>query len=89
MNNLSATATSTGGPSASLADTTTGKPPWLTALLALMAGVVSLVTILGNITVLLAFGLERTIRQPTNYFLASLAVSDLIIGTFSMPLYTM
>ncbi|XP_059173607.1 muscarinic acetylcholine receptor M4-like isoform X2 [Physella acuta] len=60
----------------------------LTVFLGLLAGVVSLVTILGNITVLLAFGLERTIRQPTNYFLASLAVSDLLIGTFSMPLYT-
>ncbi|CAL1537842.1 unnamed protein product [Lymnaea stagnalis] len=60
----------------------------LTVFLGLLAGVVSLVTILGNITVLLAFGLERTIRQPTNYFLASLAVSDLLIGTFSMPLYS-
>lgn len=60
----------------------------LTVVLGLLAGLVSLVTILGNITVLLAFGLERTIRQPTNYFLASLAVSDLLIGTFSMPLYT-
>lgn len=61
---------------------------WLTVILGFLAGVISLVTILGNITVLLAFGLERTIRQPTNYFLASLAVSDLLIGTFSMPLYT-
>ncbi|KAH9498220.1 hypothetical protein Btru_008018 [Bulinus truncatus] len=60
----------------------------LTVFLGLLAGMVSLVTIVGNITVLLAFGLERTIRQPTNYFLASLAVSDLLIGTFSMPLYT-
>lgn len=61
---------------------------WLTVILGLLAGIVSLVTIFGNITVVLAFGLERTIRQPTNYFLASLAVSDLLIGTFSMPLYT-
>ncbi|CAG5118502.1 unnamed protein product [Candidula unifasciata] len=61
---------------------------WLTVFLGLLAGIVSIVTIFGNITVLLAFGLERTIRQPTNYFLASLAVSDLLIGTFSMPLYT-
>ncbi|XP_005113431.1 muscarinic acetylcholine receptor M3-like [Aplysia californica] len=61
---------------------------WVSVFMGVIAGIVSLVTILGNITVLLAFGLERTIRQPTNYFLASLAVSDLLIGTFSMPLYT-
>ena len=61
---------------------------WILAILGILAGIVALVTIVGNIMVLLAFGLERTIRQPTNYFLASLAVSDLLIGTFSMPLYT-
>ncbi|CAG5122681.1 unnamed protein product [Candidula unifasciata] len=61
---------------------------WLTIILGFLASVISVVTVVGNITVLLAFGLERTIRQPTNYFLASLAVSDLLIGTFSMPLYT-
>ncbi|KAL8592509.1 hypothetical protein ACOMHN_030194 [Nucella lapillus] len=61
---------------------------WLTILLGVLAAVVSIVTVLGNVTVLLAFGLERSIHQPTNYFIASLAVSDLLIGTFSMPLFT-
>ncbi|KAK7092540.1 muscarinic acetylcholine receptor gar-2-like [Littorina saxatilis] len=61
---------------------------WLTIFLGVLAAVVSIVTVLGNLTVLLAFGLERSIRQPTNYFIASLAVSDLLIGTFSMPLFT-
>jgi muscarinic acetylcholine receptor len=61
---------------------------WMTIFLGVLAGGVSIVTVLGNLTVLLAFGLERSIRQPTNYFIASLAVSDLLIGMFSMPLFT-
>lgn len=64
-------------------------PMWLTILLGAMAAVVVLVTVLGNILVLVAFAVERSIRQPTNYFIASLAVSDLLIGTFSMPCFTL
>ena len=54
---------------------------WQTAGLAVIAAGVSLVTICGNLIVLLSFILERSIRQPSNYFIASLAVSDLLIGT--------
>jgi len=56
-------------------------PLWRTVLLGLLAAGTSLVTIGGNLIVILSFVLERTIRQPSNYFIASLAVSDLLIGT--------
>lgn len=56
-------------------------PHWQTAVLGLLAAGTSLVTIGGNLIVILSFVLERTIRQPSNYFIASLAVSDLLIGT--------
>ncbi|XP_052803500.1 muscarinic acetylcholine receptor M1-like [Mya arenaria] len=62
---------------------------WLTILLGTAASIVIVVTVLGNILVLLSFFLERSIRQPTNYFIASLAMSDLLIGTFSMPCFTL
>jgi len=57
-------------------------------VLGLLAGSTSLVTISGNLVVILSFILERSIRQPSNYFIASLAVSDLLIGSISMPFYT-
>ncbi|KAK2170078.1 hypothetical protein NP493_1163g00011 [Ridgeia piscesae] len=63
-------------------------PLWQIIVLAVLASLTSILTILGNMVVLLSFVLERTIRQPTNYFIASLACSDLLIGTVSMPFYT-
>ena len=63
-------------------------PLWLTIVLGTAASIVVVVTVLGNILVLMSFALERSIRQPTNYFIASLALSDLLIGTFSMPCFT-
>ncbi|XP_062603809.1 muscarinic acetylcholine receptor M1-like [Saccostrea cucullata] len=64
-------------------------PLWLTIILGILAAFIILVTLAGNVLVLLSFALERTIRQPTNYFIASLAVSDLLIGSFSMPCFTL
>jgi len=54
--------------------------PWRTGTMGLLAAATSVVTVGGNLIVILSFVLERTIRQPSNYFIASLAVSDLLIG---------
>lgn len=62
--------------------------PWQLVTFGAMAAVVSALTIGGNLVVVMAFILERNIRHPANYFIASLAVSDLLIGAVSMPLYT-
>ena len=61
---------------------------WQVIILSLLAGSVSFITVAGNLIVLLSFIIERAIRQPTYYFIASLAVSDLLIGALSMPFYT-
>ena len=53
---------------------------WRSVVFGLIAAAISLVTIGGNSIVILSFIIERSIRQPSNYFIASLAVSDLLIG---------
>ncbi|XP_029470841.1 5-hydroxytryptamine receptor 2B [Rhinatrema bivittatum] len=43
-------------------------------------------TIGGNILVILAVSLEKKLQNATNYFLMSLAVADLLVGLFVMPI---
>ncbi|KAL5233689.1 hypothetical protein ACI65C_001099 [Semiaphis heraclei] len=60
---------------------------WQKVIIVLVIGVCMVLTITGNILVLVSFIVDRTIRQPSNYFIASLAATDMLIGTVSMPFY--
>uniref|UniRef100_A0A8C8S0F4 5-hydroxytryptamine receptor 2C n=1 Tax=Pelusios castaneus TaxID=367368 RepID=A0A8C8S0F4_9SAUR len=52
---------------------------------ALLILVVILLTIGGNILVIMAVSLEKKLQNATNYFLMSLAVADMLVGVLVMP----
>ncbi|NXQ58901.1 HRH3 protein, partial [Anthoscopus minutus] len=74
---LSGSACATGGPF----------PAGTAALLAALMGLLVLATVLGNALVILAFVVDRSLRTQGNFFFLNLAVADLLVGGFCIPLY--
>lgn len=72
----------------STADPLGGHQVWEVVLIVLVTGPLSFITILGNLLVVIAFRVNSQLRTISNYYLLSLAVADLILGTVSMNLYT-
>jgi muscarinic acetylcholine receptor M3 len=53
---------------------------------ALVGVLLSLLTIVGNVLVMIAFKVDKQLQTISNYFLLSLALADFLIGCISMPL---
>uniref|UniRef100_A0A4W4FAA1 Muscarinic acetylcholine receptor n=1 Tax=Electrophorus electricus TaxID=8005 RepID=A0A4W4FAA1_ELEEL len=65
-----------------------GHSVWQVIIIVLLTGSLSLLTIIGNILVLVSFKVNKQLKTVNNYYLLSLAFADLIIGVLSMNLYT-
>lgn len=73
---------------------TLDEPPGLrysipqTVVLAIIASVLSILTVAGNVMVMISFKIDKQLQTISNYFLFSLAIADFAIGLISMPLFT-
>jgi len=56
------------------------------AVSAVVVTAIMLVIVLGNVLVVAAVALERSLAGTQHWFIASLAVSDILVGLFIMPL---
>lgn len=72
----------------------TEEPPGLrysipqTVVLAIIATILSILTVAGNVMVMISFKIDKQLQTISNYFLFSLAIADFAIGLISMPLFT-
>ncbi|CAN7986336.1 unnamed protein product [Ixodes hexagonus] len=60
-------------------------PVGFIVLLSLFYGLISLVAVAGNFMVMWIVATSRRMQTVTNFFIANLAVADIIIGLFSIP----
>ncbi|KAH7980387.1 hypothetical protein HPB49_015478 [Dermacentor silvarum] len=60
-------------------------PVGFIVLLSIFYGLISLVAVAGNFMVMWIVATSRRMQTVTNFFIANLAVADIIIGLFSIP----
>lgn len=58
-------------------------------ILAIVATMLSILTVAGNVMVMISFKIDKQLQTISNYFLFSLAIADFAIGLISMPLFSM
>ncbi|XP_056374496.1 histamine H3 receptor-like [Hyla sarda] len=57
------------------------------AILTVLISLLIVITILGNVLVMFAFILDKTLRSQSNFFLLNLAICDFLLGAVAIPLY--
>lgn len=60
-------------------------PVGIVLLLALLYGTISLLAVIGNSLVIWIVMTTRTMQTVTNWYIANLAMADVIIGAFAIP----
>ncbi|XP_037952507.1 muscarinic acetylcholine receptor DM1 isoform X2 [Teleopsis dalmanni] len=56
-------------------------------LMGIIAAILSILTVAGNVMVMISFKIDKQLQTISNYFLFSLAIADFAIGLISIPLF--
>lgn len=89
--NGSVTNGTTNGTNGSIADGLPASPYSVGEIIVLasLSAIATVLTIIGNLMVMVSFKMDKQLQTISNYFLLSLAIADFSIGVISMPLMTM
>ncbi|XP_018603510.1 histamine H3 receptor [Scleropages formosus] len=60
---------------------------YVMVILAVLMVTLVVVVVVGNALVILAFVVDRSLRNQSNYFFLNLAISDFLVGAFCIPIY--
>ncbi|KAG7487418.1 hypothetical protein MATL_G00023190 [Megalops atlanticus] len=62
-------------------------PGYIMVILAVLMVTLVVVVVVGNALVILAFIVDKSLRNQSNYFFLNLAISDFLVGAFCIPVY--
>uniref|UniRef100_A0A668AE19 Histamine H3 receptor-like n=1 Tax=Myripristis murdjan TaxID=586833 RepID=A0A668AE19_9TELE len=62
-------------------------PGYLLVILSVLMVTLVVVIVAGNALVIMAFIVDKTLRNQSNYFFLNLAISDFLVGAFCIPVY--
>ncbi|KAL1022476.1 hypothetical protein UPYG_G00028220 [Umbra pygmaea] len=62
-------------------------PGYMIVILTVLMIILVVVVVAGNALVILAFIVDKSLRNQSNYFFLNLAISDFLVGAFCIPVY--
>uniref|UniRef100_A0AAQ5XBP5 G-protein coupled receptors family 1 profile domain-containing protein n=1 Tax=Amphiprion ocellaris TaxID=80972 RepID=A0AAQ5XBP5_AMPOC len=77
----------TGNVTPAVSEAGTVLPGYLVVILSVLMGTLVVVVVAGNALVIMAFIVDKTLRNQSNYFFLNLAISDFLVGAFCIPVY--
>uniref|UniRef100_A0A672H304 Histamine H3 receptor-like n=1 Tax=Salarias fasciatus TaxID=181472 RepID=A0A672H304_SALFA len=78
---------SSGNLTPAVSEAETALPGYLVVILSVLMVTLVVVVVAGNALVILAFIVDKTLRNQSNYFFLNLAIADFLVGAFCIPVY--